>query len=217
MEKVYLHALSTYVEENRYLENYYSSRQTIILLNKVLKRGALLSLRNQRKLSKSNFTGSNYISLCDYDKRNLFHKDDPTYNSYNVYIRNYLSLMFDSKNIDAVVPKTVNISNKDLEGFRRMEKLGKDKLCRYSDLVDEVQVKDKLLLTNLIGLTLPTWLLINKKASNDENIYNIVYEVNKIKTLLDKYNYKLPIYDIDSFSTITNENEVEKLILVKKD
>lgn len=215
-EKIYLHGISTYIEGDRATAVEYDSRQSMILLNKILKCGALLSLRNQRKFNKYNFAGPHYISLCDYDKRFLGHFEDPTYNSYNSYIRHYLSLMFNAVDVKAVIPEIVNISNKDKAGFMRMERLGRNKEHRYSDMVDEVQVKDILSLESMIGITFPTWILTQRCISTDESISKIYDEISKIKDALNRFEYDVPIYDIDSFSPLNDKSSIEMIVQRRK-
>ena len=60
---IYLHAINARYE--------YDSASTRIILYKILKCNALLSLKKQRRFNKGGFAGRNYISLCDYSKKDI--------------------------------------------------------------------------------------------------------------------------------------------------
>ena len=64
--QLYLHGIYTAGE-------LYSSKDTLSILKEILKSNALLSNRLQGKeKEKVSFSGLDYISLCDYEKRDNF-------------------------------------------------------------------------------------------------------------------------------------------------
>ena len=74
--------------------------------------------------------------------------------------------------------------------------LSKDK--RYSDLPDEVQVKDKISLDMMSGITLPLSKMKNIFFNESRTTKMVLKEIEKVNKLLDEYNHLVPIYDIDS-------------------
>lgn len=90
------------------------------------------------------FNGLDYISLCDYDKRDLHHEDMPLYNAFYSYVKESLSLMFPKEKIKAIKPQMVDFVGISDKGLDKMLQLGLSEEQRYSDLYDEVQVKDKI-------------------------------------------------------------------------
>lgn len=199
-EEIYLHAIET-------TNNEFNEKNTLIKLNKILKKGALLSLRKQRKMTNGNFCGPDYISLCDYEKRFEVQKEDKLYNSYNGFILNSLSIVFLKKDVNAIRPIILdNICPNNKEGFKRMYTLGNSKENRYSDLPDEVQVKDSLSLDKMIAITLPKKKIIsNERNSLDDTI-------DMIKHILIMYGYDVPIYDIETFERL----DIKQAKLIRK-
>lgn len=201
---IYMHAINARYE--------YDSVGTRVVLYKILKCNALLSLRKQRRFNKGGFAGKDYISLCDYSKKDLVNDGVDDYNSYHTYIKNSLSLMIPKEGIDVIEPQLVDICTKSGYAFRKMEILGKSKTLRYSDMPDEVQVKDKLILDNLIGLTFPTHLLCGRDKEFSDEVIQIV--VNDIDKMLKKFDRDLPIYDINTELNL-KDKEQKKLIMEK--
>lgn len=188
MEAMYLHAIYADMEE-------YDSKETRRTLEKILKSQYLLSLRLQNRLMDScGFNGPDHIALCDYEKRFLYQENDSSYNAYQGYIRNSVSLIFLKQDIQVEIPQLVDIVPENKAGYHLMYHLGRSKEKRYSDLPDEVQVKDLIPLTKLAGITFPTHLL---KAKESE-----IGEIKLINDILKKYGYNVPIYDIDTFQKL---------------
>lgn len=199
---IYMHAINARYE--------YDSLSTRIVLYKILKCNALLSLRKQRRFNKGGFAGRDYISLCDYSKKHLVNDGVEDYNSYCTYIKNSLSLMIPKDGVEVIEPTLVDICTKSGYAFRKMEILGKSKTSRYSDMPDEVQVKDKLILDDLIGITFPTHLLCGPDKEFSKQVIQIV--INDIDGILKKFDRDLPIYDINTELNLKDKEQKELVI-----
>lgn len=173
----------------------------------ILKSGFIYSRRNLKNIPGSDikllgeetslFNGMDYISLCDLSKRNL------DYSAYNMYVKRGLSLLF-NKNIDVLTPIIVNTRLGGYSFFGDAHVLGMQTM-RYSDLPDEVQVKDKISLDNLEGMLLSVCQL--KKFHND--LYLNEY-LNKLKNILMLYKKNVPIINLDNEEELIVENNVVK-------
>lgn len=204
---VYMHAINSV--------RYYDALHTKKLLCKILKSNALLSLRNQGKPSTGGFAGRDFVSLCDYNKKDLSHPDRKGYNSYNHFIKNGISLIVSTEGLEVIEPTIVDICTNDMKGYKRMEKLGNSTTERYSDMPDEVQVMDIVPLDNLLGLTIPCHLFSENDHKNFDRIINsIIEELDKI---LIKYNRDIPIYDITTELNLKDKEQKETALrLLKK-
>lgn len=207
-KNIYLHAISSVPDD------YYHSKETTKVLLKILKRRALLCTRLQRKGSYGGFNGGNYVSLCDYEKRNKYKNYMGKYNAYHTYIRYSLSLAFPKDKIEVIKPKILDgIYAKDSKGFYEMERLGKSKKERYTDMPDEVQVRDSVSLEHLSLATFPVHLLKTSKGFTiDEKASIIMYEIEEIDRILSSYGFNIPIYDIDTLEELTSSSKVKMLI-----
>ena len=94
---VYLHALHASNVE-------YSSKKTLELLEKILKSGALLSSRLSGQKCGNNFSGRDYISLCDYERKNRGKGPGKTYNAFYQYAVFDPSIMFPKDEIEVIEP-----------------------------------------------------------------------------------------------------------------
>lgn len=205
MDNIYLHAIYAFYKRYRH-------EDTIKKLKYILESDAILSRRLQMNNDPYGFNGIDYISLCDYEKRNLHHKGMPDYTAYYSYIRESLSLMFPKDKIEVIKPKMVDFIGLSKSGLDRMLELGLSKEQRYSDLYDEVQVKDIVPLTSLNGVTMPLDKMV--KGFIPENIATsmVQRELEQIKELLIKYNHEVPMYDIDSFISLDDDQNVKTLV-----
>lgn len=201
---VYMHAINSTCK--------YDSVATRTILYKILKCNALLSLRKQRRFNKGGFAGRDYISLCDYSKKDIVNSGVSGYNSYNAYIKNSLSLIIPKKGLEVVEPKLVDICTNSAYGFSKMLELGKSKTTRYTDMPDEVQVKDKIALDDLIGITFPTHLLCFQDKDESKKLINVI--INDLDTILNKFDKDIPIYDINT--ELNLKDEVEKELVLKE-
>ena len=196
---IYLHAINARYE--------YDSASTRIILYKILKCNALLSLKKQRRFNKGGFAGRNYISLCDYSKKDIVNNGVEEYNSFHGYIKNSLSLMLPKEGIEVVQPQLVDICTNSGYDIRKMELLGKSKTTRYTDMPDEVQVKDRIALDNLLGLTFPTHMLCGYNEEFSKDVINII--LNDIDDILKKFDRDIPIYDITTELNLKDKDQKE--------
>lgn len=216
-KKIYLHGISP--------SSNYNSSLTLYTLSRILQSRYLLSLRLQKKSSKNGFNGLDYISLCDYEKRfeinsntenSILSSNIDGYNAFNYYIRYSLSLVFPKKELEVIIPKIIDSPITTKEGFINMKILGESTNERYSDMPDEVQVKDSISLDKMIGLTYPTHQLYTDHLSEEKNIKSIIKDLNKINQLLEKYGYNSKIFDIDTFEELSDYTSVKRLIHQRK-
>lgn len=209
--EIYLHAI------NSVPDDYYHPDETNKTLLQILKRRALLSSKLQRRRSTGGFNGRDYVSLCDYDKRNDYKKFMGKYNAFHTYVRYSLSLAFPKDKLDVIEPKVLNgVYIRDSKGYAEMEKIGKSKSERCTDMPDEVQVKDKVSLDNLCATTFPLHLLKGYGNSSIDELSSIImFEIEEIDKLLSRFGYDVPIYDIDTFEELTSTSKI-KMILRNK-
>ena len=205
--EIYLHAI------NSVPDDYYHPDETNKTLLQILKRRALLSSKLQRRRSTGGFNGRDYVSLCDYDKRNDYKKFMGKYNAFHTYVRYSLSLAFPKDKLDVIEPKVLNgVYIRDSKGYAEMEKIGKSKSERCTDMPDEVQVKDKILLDDLIGITFPTHLLCFQDKDISKKLISVI--INDLDTILNKFDKDIPIYDINT--ELNLKDEVEKELVLKE-
>ena len=157
-------------------------------LEQILKSGYLLSRRNLGldSVEDSLYNGLDYISLCDLSKNHN------GYSSYNMYVRNGLSLLLDH-NINVITPTLLDYSIYTYMDVKNLDLVHN----RYSDFKDEVQVKNRISLEYLKGLCIPVSMFYAMGDSNCLNNY-----VKRVYELLEKYNYSVPLYNIDSEEVI---------------
>ena len=199
-KEIYLHGIYS-------LSDYYDSKMTLKILKKILESNAILSARLQKKFFHIVlFNGIDYISLCDYEKSEKYRLIET--NSYETYIRYSLSLIFPKDKIPVIEPEIIDAVY-DYETIREYG-LSEDK--RYSDLPDEVQVKDKISLDLMTGITLPVSKMKNIFLNEAKTTNMVLREIDKIRTLLDKYNHLVPLYDIDTFESLEKEENVKTLV-----
>lgn len=207
---IYLHAICSNER------GVYDSCQTTRILNRILRSRYILSLRLQRQLISYGFNGLDYISLCDYEKRNLALEIDKLYNSYHAYIRTSLSFAFPKKELKVVEPIVLNekcISTK--KGYLKMYKLGSSTTQRYTDYADEVQVKDKIAISKSCGIMFPTWCFKGKERTLTDEIDRILYELDVINHLIEHYSFNLSIYDIDTFEKLDSASSIRNVLKYK--
>lgn len=155
------------------------------ILENILKSGYLLSRRNLGLSEKDAlFNGMDYLSLTDLEK------SDGNHSSFEMYTKKGLSLLF-SKNINVIIPKHIHLNSRDINIGKQMHTFGKK--GRFSDLCDEVQVKDKLSLEYLQGLCLSMERIQLFHSNNYINyyLYTIYY-------MLNEYGYKASIINLDT-------------------
>ncbi len=193
---------------------WYDPKEQEVILGKILASGALLSMRLQGRKSNDGFSGLDYVSLCDYDKKDQYNTGRKKYNTYQQYIINSLSLVFPKDKIEVIEPILVKNCTLSLQGYAYMKYLGEQTHARYSDLPDEVQVKDSVSLENMTALTFPTRTFLDnyffrRKTTKVERLKE---EIEELYSLLKYFGYDVKIYDIETFKEMNEEN-IESLVL----
>ena len=187
--------------DNYYAHTFKISNYNVVdfsVLENIFKTGYLLSRNILRMLgdtslstdeSTSLYNGMDYISLCDL---NIEHS---CYSSFSEYTMNGLSLLFDH-NIDVIIPEVINRSIyynftiKDLDMNNN----------RYTDFIDEVQVRDSISLRYLKGYCLS----LSAFLSHHDNEY-LDYYLECLNRLIKRYNYILPVYNLDNGEIINQK------------
>lgn len=203
-EKIYLHTI------NNGMSDFYKSRKQLDTLDSILKSGKVLSRRLQGypENSYTNFSGMDYISLTDYEKRFICNKERERYNSFYAYVRNGLSITFPHESLDVIEPTIIGICSKDARGYRKMYALGLCEEERYTDLPDEVQVKDSIDVSKMNGILFPTKEFMYSKpfVRKAKMIDLMKKELEAIKVILDTYGYDASIYDVDTLEELNDGN-----------
>lgn len=205
MDNIYLHAI--YAFQNKYNQN-----ETLRVLKNILKSDAILSRRLQRYRDPYGFNGLDYISLCDYDRRNMHHERFPNYTAFKTYVTESLSIVFPKDKITVIKPQMVDFIGAEHKNLKTMEELGLSPNKRYSDLYDEVQVKDSVPLSLMSSITMPLQKMSKTFYSERIITYLVQKEIEQIKELLIKYNHEVPIYDIDTFIPLEDTRNVKTLV-----
>ena len=209
-ENIYLHTI------NNGRKDYYDKNRQRYILECILNTGAVLSRRQQGNMEDltTNFSGLDYISLSNYEKRFICNKQRKYYNSFYAYVRRGLSLSFPQDKIDVIEPEIIYICSDNSKGYETMRYLGLSETKRYTDLPDEVQVKDKLALDNFNGITFPTDNFMHSKIFTKKStmIKLLKEEIEYINSLTKMYGYDVNIYDIDTLIEL-NEEGIEELVL----
>ena len=206
-ENVYMHSI------NNSPVNYFSTKEAKRVLIRILKCNALLSRRMQGFSTNGGFNGEDYISLSDYSKRDIVNNGKKNYNAYNGYIRCGVSLAFDKDQVSVIEPEIIDICTTNYRDYYLMKELGLEEE-RYSDLPDEVFVKDILPLDSLKYITFPVDEYFESRLyfSKKSKIKHLKEEIEELKQILRQYNYFTDIYDIDS-KILLNEEGIENLVL----
>lgn len=203
-EKVYMHAIKDY-EINKQL----------LTLMSIVRDGKIKSLRNQGKNDSCTYAGLDYISLCDYELRNITPIYDKYYNAYNSYIKNGISLAYPKDKLDVIVPYYLDPSNETTETMSLAWDLGNSDR-RYSDFYDEVQVKDELPIDDVEYLTFPTrhFFLSNALFTKNTKYSALQKKIYEMNLILDYFDFNRDIYDIDT-QTKLDDTGIKKLIYRK--
>lgn len=159
-------------------------------IEKILKSGYLLSRRKLRQNGDRSietsvfsmlFNGMDYISLCDLK---MNHDGN---SAYNVYTKRGLSLLLDHS-LPVIRPTILEPNSYNYFDVKLF--LGKK---RFTDLIDEVQVKDSISLNYLKGLCLS--MTAFSFFYNEDYINNYLDDLCQ---LLKDYDYDVPIYNLDT-------------------
>lgn len=195
----------------------YSNEKTLEILEKILKSGELLSANLRGGDCRYNFCGGDYISLSDYEKKDQGKGLKKTYNSFYQYSIYGPSIMIPKNEIEVIEPIVLDRIIVFYSGYKNMMmELGLSDE-RYTDLEDEVQVKDRVSLDKMCGMTIPTACMLRFFKNYKENCIMAYDEIQKIRELFDKYGYDVPFYDIDTENPLETFDDVcETIHLLKK-
>lgn len=206
-EQIYLHCLFAHLFG-------YDTKSSLLLLEEILKSKYLLSARERGVLGNENFCGRDYISLEDYERR--FITKSNKYNGYNQYAIECASIIFPKGKFEVIRPTILDKKISEYPNcWSLMRELGL-KEERYSDLEDEVHVKDRLSLEYMNGITLPTNQMFNGWKNIKNNVIAIRNDVLRYKELLDKYGYDIPIYDVETLLSLEDNENIEELVVSLK-
>lgn len=204
-QDIYLHSLHGGITS-------YSSEATLELLEKILKSGAVLSTNLSGAPCNNNFSGADYISLCDYEKKHLGKGLWKKYNGFYQYAVFDPSLMFPKDQIEVVQPiilKKMIVQYSNYVSY--MRELGMEE-NRFSDLEDEVQVRDRIDIKKLCGMTFPTYEFLSIFKGIDYDAKKVYEETLKYKELLDKYGFVVPFYDVNTEMPMDTYDEVYEMV-----
>ena len=202
-KQIYLHGIYA-------TSDIYDNITTLRILKQILLSDALLSARRQNiKDHKALFNGLDYISLCDYEKRDQYLIKK--FNAYESYIKYSLSLIFPKEKLEVITPTVIDTREMP-NYYQKMEELGLSNDKRYTDMPDEVQVKDYISLDIMTGLTLPIAKMGVNYLKPERSAKIVMKNVEETHKLLAKYNRDVPIYDIETFESLDNESNVKNLV-----
>lgn len=208
--KIYLHGISTQSSS-------FDFEKSLEKLREILRSEFLLSRRNLGlSEAQAGFNGLDYISLCDYEKRTLENGSRDMYNAYYAYIYNNLALAFQKNRFDVITPKYIDHALAGSKfGHYVMKKCGNSKK-RYSDYPDEVQVRDKIDLDFLCGITYPAlthYSHLRKSLSREKTIELMLEEIEALTQLIYDYDYgNIYVYEPNSLSLIDDNMSLRRVL-----
>lgn len=185
------------------------------VFERILDSGYLLSRRNQGIYFSTGFAGLDYISLCDYTLRDVCNGE--MYNGFHQYIKNSLAVGFPKESLDVIEPVIIKPISTIANGYDYMKYLGLSKNNRYTDLPDEIQVKDRVDMNSMSLVTFPTRYYIEDSLFNNKIMLykRLKKELGEVNKLLIKYDYNVPIYDVESGIELNDDN-IHNLVMKYK-
>ena len=222
LDSYYLHAIDS---QNG---NPFNGEHSLEVLEEILTSGELKSKR-ERGITDDSYGGWNgldYISLCDYRRRNNKPYENDKfligYNAFETYIKQSLSFILTKNKITAIKPQLVAPIIFDWDSHYTMYKLGNSTKGRFSDLPDEVHVKDRISFGRIKGMTIPVEYMITEhipeyKFKDYKYIppYTLEELINYLKTLkdiLNNFNISNKLYDLESQTLLNTEDDVIKVV-----
>ena len=206
----------------------FDGKHSLKVLKEILSSGELKSrrLRGITDESHSGWNGLDYISLCDYRRRNNqpFENDQnlKNYTAYETYIKESLSFILKKNKITAIKTELVEPIIFDWDSHYTMYRLGNSTEGRYSDLLDEVQVRDRIPFDRIIGMTIPVEYMISEhepffepkgyKPIDPYTIEELIKYLKKLKELLKRYNVSNELYDLETQNLLDSEDAVVKTV-----
>ena len=207
LNNYYLHAVHSNSDST------FDDKIILTSLVQVLKSKKILSKRKMKDLSlkKGGWNGLDYISICDYSKRNAptfenreYYKG---YNAYELFIKNSIAFILEKEGIEGITPTLMPPAVFDYDSLEEMRILGNHPTKRFSDLPDEIQVKDEISLDQMIGMTIPIEKMMEMYSKEE-----IISFLKRVKYLLRKYHRPQELYDLESQILLIEEKDVEKAI-----
>lgn len=202
MEKVFYHGI----------KEWYDPYTSILKMLEIIESGGLKSRRLQSKPSSLGFNGNDYISVCE-------RKNDEEYGKYpNNAFYNYIVFRFCfiiSPSIEALPVQYIDCQKYSSFAEANVYMRGYPNV-RFSDMFDEWQVKDEILLSDIVGIGLPVHKILNyinhgpeKELfkHNLDRLYNIAKALNWIIVNTDT------LYMEDKLIEYLNIDEEKKKIL----
>lgn len=211
MENIYLHGIYSRASAS-------NPEGSIEVLDDILSSDYILS-RHQQEIEYQiqytkieRFNGKDYISLCDYDLRYRSSMEFSNYTAFDLFIRKSLAIFFNKQNIhpETISPVPPQTGFDEAEKIRNKNPLYQN--IRFSDLLDEVQVKDKISLDYMEGITIPIKYIYIMSTSLEAARKRIIYYLNNIDELLRKYNRKKHIYNLDDFQELKTTDDIERAL-----
>jgi len=193
--------------------DYYSKKQ-LRTLETILKAGAIYSRRMAGKAEGINFAGLDYISLTDYEKKDVFPENVEGYSGFYSYVMRGISFAFPKDKVEVITPTIISPISQDVEGYNLMKVLGLCEDERFSDLPDEVQAKDSIDLDLMCGMTFPveSFICSNFFRRKEKKVELLKEEIRRVKQLIELYGYDTKIYDAETFTEL-NDDSARELIL----
>ena len=184
---------------------FHSVRFKLETLEEILKKGYILSREKAHvKSNNPTFNGEKWISICKYYDPNNYDYTYFPFCAYQFLVVNGISIVLDDK-IKAT--KTILMPYDELYPGVIKE----DNPIRYSDCIDEYQVKDSISKEHFLAVMYPYLNIFEKDKEKARSEYD------KIRYWLDKFQYNLPIID-SSIGVIDNNlaNLEKNVKLLKK-
>lgn len=237
-EHIYMHTL--YTSED------YDFKKTQELFEKILRSNAIFSKRfllysiryntcdideiskliendpeSDKLLNSSdnnNFCGMDYISLSDFEKRDVVKPRDSkkhfsfikskNYNAYHCFVKYNTSIILQKGKFEVYEPTILEDEIRRPYIYKQIIDNIKFKEERFTDLEDEVQAKDYVSLNNMIGLMVPCISMRNFWLRKSNNLSIIKYQLEEYRKLLLKYEKDVPIYDSKTFIPLDDDDSI---------
>lgn len=194
---IYLHG----VIGNRYQDKISDEIET---LKMILDSGAILSLSRQGKGSNNGFNGKDFISLCDLEATQS--TSNKRYTAFYNYVEPSISIAFKKGLFPVIKPIIVPPISKVKDGYDIMKHYGKETVNRYSDFVDEVQVRDEIPVDIMYGITFPVNYFLDNSILPTKIKYKLLeHHILQVKQLLCSYEFDVPIFDINTGMEIKDD------------
>ncbi len=216
---IYLHGIGNHHS------TYYVPKIQDQLLMEILDSGKLKT-KKELGIDVAGFNGDEYISLCDYEKRDIYNNQQ-YYNAFYGYVLNSIAFGFPKGQFEVIKPEVIERLYGDgvrpgqyMKHFEIMRELGLSEEGRYTDMPDEVQHKGSLDLGYIDRVTFPTetylaYLMFRKPH---KKITKLEKEIRLLRDVIKSAGYNVPLVDIDSMEELTEESayNIGTRILTKK-